>query len=111
MDLKGLMELYEKSNRDPWFKSANWNISRNASFIIAIHEALPALLDRLEAAEKVVEAVRILLKEHDSYCVEIRGDWSGFDGRDLLRTWRTHSEPTEKVLSAFDAMKKETPEG
>jgi hypothetical protein len=46
----------------------------NAELIVAMRNALPALLDRLEAAEAVVKAAREYVPNHETYdsCPKIR---------------------------------------
>ncbi len=42
------------------------------------------------------------LKDFDEYCQYIRGDWSQFDGRELLSNWNNLKPQIEKALLVLE---------
>ena len=66
------------------------------------------IASELLVARRVVEQYRKLDSEFTSYVSDIRGDWSGFDGRDLSKKWTAVSLPMDELLAAYDAAVNQT---
>ena len=53
-----------------------------------------------------IEVLKSELKEFDDYCEYTRGDWSGFDGRQLLNNWNSLKSKIDEALLALEQKEK-----
>lgn len=72
-----------------------WNRGGKAGTLIVNAEDGPAIVDRLMASREqfTADATRAL-DAFMSYARDVRGDWSNFDGRELLQ----HARELEKAM-------------
>jgi len=53
-----------------------------------------------------IERLKIELKEFDKYCNDTRGDWSDFDGRELLSNWNDLKKEINEAIVCLEQKEK-----
>jgi hypothetical protein len=92
-------EKLKKLNDHDWQMSGAFECSGYAESIV------PDLLEDIEKLWKVAEAAKEYQEKMSKYCLEIRMDWSDFDGRSLLQRENFLSKELMFALKSLEVPK------